>query len=1713
VFTDRKQWRPATGDQAVEQLEALTIQVWPKIKYYAVGLRAPRTWIVSLGTFVVSSLLITILLAFLRIVSPSHFTSLFSHSFGVIVLVPFFLFFFTLFLALFMNQWLEVRAYRKALKKHLAPSMNTYYSPEGALGVQEHLATLMGGKYLQEGQERHLLLLGGPGSGKTANLNYAVYRAVRTARQWKNKIPVLIQMKYYNGFLRNLRVTSEEQDSASTPGGEAALADTLLAYLLDGEQEGKLQAGKEPELVGLHHLRFFFRRLVAQGRIVFLCDGMNELENDALTVIHRELMDLMQITQNSVVMTCRELEYQEQDLLKALANYGASIHMLPPLTADDVTAIVRIQLQAQRIPGQIPVGAAGIKEAQEQIRRLSQLYRETSPFMLMMLIEALKSPAAYARTISHGHLLRLSVDQRPLTHEPGALIFGDHPDAQYVKDFLSAVACTARRNGQRNAVQLVKDTKFTTASQLQDFLNIWLSDNEVDVSNFTQENIGKFLRIALDSGIITISNNGVLSFMHELIAEYFAAEYLRLIYHRKDVDDELFWQSVYESEVQAAGLWSEPVAIWAGLEDQPNEIARFLMTNVDYYCRQKGMSVPDADFYHYHAMALSLGCLGVQVSDGLPDETLSYLKRSALVKEKHEQLALIFKRCADEGGIGVYQALLPYIHLPGLLDVLVKIHDLYSETENSTILAMIFEYMEKVAANPAYVEQKQPLITLIGEIGRRGDETARRRSRLLSEVSQPPLLRAAAINVLELIGNPADVALLIGYLHTSDLEVIGPAISAVISFGPGVALDLLEREETKLHDRAHAQTRLNILRVLEAYLEAKPPQLATALVVRFLSAFDQESTWHLAKQLLNRQIQKSPEELSVATTCLLDAIDTQDEIQAEQIQQLLKENCLQVLETITNYWKTQQRRETAWERIVLVLGSVSDTSILGFLLQQVNEPRPSMQQALSTALSLQRESAEPLLWVVLAPATSQQGIQVAGNALRQIGESCLPSICDTLLTIQNHADATEAGLKCLLEVLDEWKKEGRISASAEAATVPAFLALFKWLVEDVHLHSQLGADVIPVMAGFRDQRIVEALVKVLSRPGIMLEKIYEEAIKGLSQYGEFAIDHMIELLNTPKETVLTQRVRQVLLEIEPFPREKLLSAFSNATVAVVQQVKWVFLANQQEAETVRFLAKHLLDSVSDHPLVDNIEHTLTEMRPAHTMPYLIEVLGQPHWQVIKPLLRTCPQPEIVLSLLVADPANVERYVLGLEVLREEFDCVTVLPWLISGLAHDNTREHTSRLIASMARTYDGDLLPDIVRLFNPAIARPEPLPAPLPAVRRTLQELLTTELAENSLPALVLGLADPPLREDCADSLVTLAHTPQRQQEVLQGVLQALHNPTQRLGAHRTLVKCGDLATQPVGDLVRGNEPVLVQEACTILAEMGTTAFPTIYQLAHEPEHQAHADNILHLIPADIISKGMLAYFASDEWEKQAIAFYFLAKSMHDGPSARLGSPNLGSALLAHMLEDTNSDVWQPSLIALLFFAQGRRAEMARQMVSAITETSQVQVPPEFMRALSLLGNDAADRLGLAIHNPGISETLRLQMVGLLGTLAEDEQIAAYALGLAAGAYGTANSHRALGLRALGGLLAGGFYDEKKLEHIREELSASSKAQDRAAREFFDALLGKRRQPNSVRLREIISSQQGDMERLNERIHQQEEELEQARRRSPNVEIHAMSSQ
>src|SRR5947209_13250482 len=79
--------------------------------------------------------------------------------------------------------------------------------------------------------------------------------------------------------------------------------------------------------------------------------------------------------------------------------------------------------------------------------------------------------------------------------------------------------------------------------------------------------LSQLLQFALSAGLIKISPAGILSFRHELIAEYFVAEYF-LASERKQGPLPL-----RQEFVENAVYWSELVAIWAGLLDNPLVLA------------------------------------------------------------------------------------------------------------------------------------------------------------------------------------------------------------------------------------------------------------------------------------------------------------------------------------------------------------------------------------------------------------------------------------------------------------------------------------------------------------------------------------------------------------------------------------------------------------------------------------------------------------------------------------------------------------------------------------------------------------------------------------------------------------------------------------------------------------------------------------------------------------------------------------------------------------------------------------------------------------------------------------------------------------------------------------------------------------------------------------------------------------------------------------
>src|SRR5262249_50754897 len=151
----------------------------------------------------------------------------------------------------------------------------------------------------------------------------------------------------------------------------------------------------------------------------------------------------------------------------------------------------------------------------------------------------------------------------------------------------------------RNAIQLhitsLLPTSVTQGRRKMDFqeladeLRFWLDehpaqgpfvleeDRAVDIAVFygdlSQKDLLQVIRFALSAALIDISPSGVLSFRHELIAEYFVAEYFFKLTNKIQTSKQAVLVSIRPELLENVGRWSEPVALWAGLLENPLELA------------------------------------------------------------------------------------------------------------------------------------------------------------------------------------------------------------------------------------------------------------------------------------------------------------------------------------------------------------------------------------------------------------------------------------------------------------------------------------------------------------------------------------------------------------------------------------------------------------------------------------------------------------------------------------------------------------------------------------------------------------------------------------------------------------------------------------------------------------------------------------------------------------------------------------------------------------------------------------------------------------------------------------------------------------------------------------------------------------------------------------------------------------------------------------
>jgi len=511
--------------------------------------------------------------------------------------------------------------------------------------------------------QAHQLILGAPGAGKTMLLRLYQYVALqqgRTLIAGRAKIPIYVPLRNYSLYLEAGNAASPQEGDAGTESlvGTQSLLDFLYAS----------------DLPGLRHLRPFLRSLRAQGRVLFLCDGLDEVDEANRAAVTMELAEVMGQNQNQLVLTCREVEYREvPQLAQTVAENLVARVQIVPLDGHQVRSFVERFIEERDPDNKWRHTAGQVMEAIDRSRLRDYC---TNPLMLFCLMEIVDEIGVDRgkQLDTRGQLLRAYV-RHLIQHERAQARWGNAAPAEDdVLLMLSELACAARWTNDVSAVQLplAGGSKEIRVVDLADGLLTWLNEypaqslwaldavESIDAQGairrelhepYSREELGRLVQIAQGAGLIEISPGGILSFRHELIAAYFVAEdcmAVRVGHSAGDAEDAINHTSV-------GTRFIAPVALWAGLLDDPTEYAqRFAALG-----RQKPV-------FDLEALALSLVCMGVAYTPPqaenahqpvLPTNLKEALAVLASLRDAQacNALAQLFTRYAEEGAQEIYQ--------------------------------------------------------------------------------------------------------------------------------------------------------------------------------------------------------------------------------------------------------------------------------------------------------------------------------------------------------------------------------------------------------------------------------------------------------------------------------------------------------------------------------------------------------------------------------------------------------------------------------------------------------------------------------------------------------------------------------------------------------------------------------------------------------------------------------------------------------------------------------------------------------------------------------------------------------------------------------------------------------------------------------------------------------------------------------------------------
>ncbi len=1504
----------------------------------------------------------------------------------------------------------------------------------------EHVSVLN----LVEQQDSHQLILGMSGAGKTLATHIYQYQASQksfsSSLSAPGKIPVYIPLKNYSLFLKR----QASPRSGTTQEGE--LHTMLLKYLEQGD------------LPDIRYLRNYMGQLFRQGRLLLLCDGLNEIVSDYLVPVSTELVRAMRDTHNRFVITCREIDYRQQhDLVQLVAEGRAACAVIHPLQMDQVAECVERYIEKQDKQWRHTAG-----QVMSVIERSRLRYHCTNPMMLFTLMGVIDRVGVERgkQIDTRGLLLREYIKQVLADERKQARWSQEAPAEQELISYLSEIACAAQWAGDIHEIPLslalqapersLKTQDRSSSAELADELRAWLGahpvgaastiDNEQRITFYSNDS--QLLEFALSAAVIEIGADNSLSFRHELIAEYFVAEYIF-------AQTSLSAPAIREELLKNVGRWSESVAIWAGLLDEPLELAESF-----------GGSDPERSASMLEGLALGLTCVGVlwtppqadiQRSIIIPPNIEEALLIAVREKEKCEALVRIFTLCAEEGAQEIYRSLLPLIMVEGV-DEFVTLLD------QNIVPELLFTQLQDTIDNAVYEAQVKRIARVLGRFNGIVVDRAARLS--LPAPERSPRLRAVAINVLGGTNHESAVQPLIARLRDTESFIVERAINALIRLGPALSLTrvLQEVENRELSGRRIHQAALLILERFmneqDVHRRFSLPQYQSAIarVVSVLTSHyqDEPEVQRQVREILVRQGQRLSEtsgtpdkRWDALMDALLDYLSSPDTVAILNAMQVLQEIGSSVVPRLLDLLHSPT--DDVRVHTIEILNAIRDLRALPALLPLLADKSHAVQQHVARALLVYApESIAGLIDGVLHDPSDSVADRAA-QILINIGQDVVGPVVEALPGV------VTGRTRFLVQILELVHDSRSIAALVSLLRTP-------------QLEPLLVISIVRALGQFSDKQVVAPLLEVLATTN---PQFYEEAITALSQLGSIALEDLIAALDVDHDSAIVQRVRRAILGMSPFPGEQLMQALEQSTESQVDQILTIFRMRGRDGAAV--LARYLLHP--DEWLRGAIQETLESMPGPVVVPGLLAVLPQPALREIASTF-LLKYPNAAITPLVGILGEPERGAIATALLPQ-FGTVILKP-LMTGLDDQRSMVHESarRVLVNLVhhnqeQEKEHYALQEIVRLFG------DPLP---PRAREALMSVLTNEFANVSLLVLLEGLEDVHLIEAVAEALARLVSRPALEERVLSALIGALGIEDRRSGSEIALVRIGAPAVARVGELITDRDPGVARSAMHILSEIGVPALAfiwTAYSDRNNPPRREAARAIFHRMPPEVIKDELVSLLISKNRDDIAMAVALLLERIDDETRLdyqyQVMVPELIDYIETHNVQETNLRI--SALLLLL----GEQA-ITDHLIQALDENPQHRRQLAYM--LLLLGPKTHALLLEVFSDPNTNVEFRNDIAGILSMLAVPGvltdsiyKISEYGLSsMSAGAL--FSEPLALALRSLGGLLASGQWHPQKLMELRDACDP-----DDPGYELFNVLLGWRYTPEIEKLQREMDVQ------------------------------------